>query len=159
MTTISEANVSLNSYIKEYNARFALPVHHNRSVFIAQPDPDIIYQTLAVLTPRVVDCGHCVRFQNQYYKTVGENGLVVCHRKGNERAGDPDIYRGIFCSVHRIRYICWKRSRNMKKSHGTSISAGRKRGLGSGISHHHGIPGSKKNSSGMCHMILSQKRC
>src|SRR5699024_10134389 len=82
VTTISEANVFLNSYIKEYNARFALPVHHNRSVFIAQPDLDIIHQTLAVLTPRVVDCGHCVRFQNQYYKTVGENGLAVCHRKG-----------------------------------------------------------------------------
>ena len=66
---------------------------------------------------------------------------------------------GIFCSVHRIRYMCWKRSRNMKKPHGTSISTGRKRSPGSGISHHHGIPGSEKNSSDMYHMILSQKKC
>ena len=53
----------------------------------------------------------------------------------------------------------WKRSRNMNKPHGTSISPGRKRNLGSGISHHHGIPGSEKNSSDMSHMILSQKKC
>ena len=82
INTLSEANVFLNSYIKEYNAKFALPINHNKSVFIAQPNPDIINQTLAVLTERTVDSGHCIRFENKYYKTMDAKGLQVHYRKG-----------------------------------------------------------------------------
>ena len=82
ITTIDEANVFLNSYIKEYNARFALPVHHSKSVFVMQPDSDTINQTLAILTPRTVDNGHCIKFQNKYYKTMDSNGLQVHYHKG-----------------------------------------------------------------------------
>jgi hypothetical protein len=82
ITTIHEANVFLNSYIKEYNAKFALPIHHNKSVFIQQPDLQTIHQTLAVLTPRVIDTGHCIRFQNRYYKTMDARGLQVHYRQG-----------------------------------------------------------------------------
>lgn len=82
ITTIDEANAFLNSYIKEYNARFALPVDSSRSVFVPQPDLDQIHQTLAVLTPRTVDNGHCIKFQNQYYKTMDEHGLQVHYHKG-----------------------------------------------------------------------------
>lgn len=84
ITTINEANAFLNSYIKEYNARFALPVHHSKSVFIVQPDLDSIHQTLAVLTKRKIDNGHCIRFQNRYYKTVDQRGLQVHYHKGVE---------------------------------------------------------------------------
>lgn len=82
ITTIKEANAFLNSYIKEYNAKFALPVHHNKSVFVTQPDLETIHQTLAVLTPRVVDSGHCIRFQNKYYKTVDSRGLQAHYHRG-----------------------------------------------------------------------------
>lgn len=82
VTSINEANVFLNSYIKEYNARFALPVHHNKSVFEMQPDSETINQTLAVLTPRTVDNGHCIKFQNKYYKTVDSQGLQIHYHKG-----------------------------------------------------------------------------
>ena len=82
ITTIEEANAFLNSYIKEYNARFALPVHHNKSVFVMQPDIETIDQTLAVLTPRTVDNGHCIKFQNKYYKTMDSNGLQVHYHRG-----------------------------------------------------------------------------
>jgi len=82
ITTISEANVFLNSYIKEYNAKFALPIHHSKSVFVMQPDLDQINQTLAILTPRIVDNGHCIKFQNKHYKTMDGNGLQVHYRKG-----------------------------------------------------------------------------
>lgn len=84
ITTISEANAFLNSYIKEYNARYALPVHHSRSVFVMQPDPATIDQTLAVLTPRTVDHGHCIKFQNKYYKTMDCKGLQVHYRPGTK---------------------------------------------------------------------------
>ena len=82
ITTINEANAFLNSYIKEYNARFALPVHHSKSVFVMQPDLETIDQTLAVLTPRTVDNGHCIKFQNKYYKTMDHNGRQVHYRHG-----------------------------------------------------------------------------
>ena len=82
ITTIHEANAFLNSYIKEYNARFALPVHHTKSVFVPQPDRSVIHQTLAVLTPRTVDSGHCIKFRKRYYKTMDEQGLQVYYHRG-----------------------------------------------------------------------------
>lgn len=82
ITTIHEANVFLNSYIKEYNAKFALPIHHNKSVFIPQPDLETIHQTLAILTPRIIDTGHCIKFQNKYYKTMNARGLQVHYHRG-----------------------------------------------------------------------------
>lgn len=84
ITDINEANIFLNSYIKEYNAKFALPVKDNKSVFIMQPDSDTITQTLAILTPRVVDSGHCIKFHNKFYKTMNENGLQVHFRRGTK---------------------------------------------------------------------------
>lgn len=84
INNINEANVFLNSYIKEYNAKFALPINHNKSVFVMQPDLDTIHQTLAVLTPRVVDNGHCIRFNKKYYKTLDSQGLQVHYYKGTK---------------------------------------------------------------------------
>ncbi len=84
ITTISEANIFLNSYIKEYNAKFALPIHNNKSVFEKQPDNETINQILAVITERSVDCGHCIKFQKQYYKTINEHGLQVHYHKGTK---------------------------------------------------------------------------
>lgn len=84
ITTISEANIFLNSYIKEYNAKFALPINNNKSVFEKQPDNETINQILAVLTERSVDCGHCIKFQKQYYKTINEHGLQVHYHKGTK---------------------------------------------------------------------------
>lgn len=84
ITTISEANIFLNSYIKEYNAKFALPINNNKSVFEKQPDCETINQILAVLTERTVDCGHCIKFQKQYYKTINECGIQVHYHKGTK---------------------------------------------------------------------------
>lgn len=82
VTTIKEANVFLNSYIKKHNADYALPVNHNKSVFVMQPDLETIHQTLAILTPRVVDNGHCIRFDNKYFKTMDTQGMQVHYHKG-----------------------------------------------------------------------------
>lgn len=84
ITTINEANIFLNSYIKEYNAKFALPINNNKSVFEKQPDNETINQILAVLTERSVDCGHCIKFQKQYYRTINEHGLQVHYQKGTK---------------------------------------------------------------------------
>jgi len=84
ITTIEEANLFLNHYVKEYNAKFALPIDHTKSIFVAQPDSEIINQTLAVLTERTIDSGHCIRFENKYYKTMDAHGLQIHFRRGTK---------------------------------------------------------------------------
>lgn len=84
ITNIKEANIFLNSYIKEYNANFALPINYNKSVFISQPDIETINQTLAILTPRIVDNGHCIKINNKHYKTMDSRGLQVHYHSGTK---------------------------------------------------------------------------
>jgi hypothetical protein len=42
VTNLEQANEFLNSYIKEFNAQFALPVNSTKSVFEKQPDNEKI---------------------------------------------------------------------------------------------------------------------
>lgn len=63
ITTIEAANEFLNSYIKEFNAKFSLPLNDIKSVFETQPENETINLILAVLDERTVDCGHCIQFQ------------------------------------------------------------------------------------------------
>lgn len=82
--TLSEANVFLNSYIKEYNAKFALEINLSKSVFEKQPSLEEINLILSVLTERKIDNGHCLRFQNTYFKTLDKNGHQVHFYKGTK---------------------------------------------------------------------------
>jgi len=84
ISSLSEANAFLNSHIKEHNAKFALPINHTKSVFIPQPDIETINQTLAVLAERTIDTGHCIKFDNQFYKTMDSQGLQVHYHKGTK---------------------------------------------------------------------------
>jgi len=84
ITTIEQANVFLNSYIKKYNAQFALDHNFIPSVFEKQPDEEKINLTLAVLTKRKVDNGHSVRFNKKYFRTVNTDGIQTHFYKGTE---------------------------------------------------------------------------
>lgn len=84
ITTMEEANEFLNSYIKEFNERFALPLNSIKSVFEVQPSIDKINLTLAVLCERTVDTGHCLRHSNNYYKMLDKQGLQAHYRKGTK---------------------------------------------------------------------------
>src|SRR5699024_6141461 len=82
ISTIEQANIFLNSYIKEYNAKFALSIDNIKSVFEKQPDDEKINLTLAVLSERKVDSGHCIKFKNKYFKLINQNGYPVYYHKG-----------------------------------------------------------------------------
>ena len=84
ITTIDAANKFLNSYIKEFNEKFALPIHDIKSVFEAQPELEKINLILAVLCERTVDTGHCLRHSKKYYRMIDSNGLQVHYRKGTK---------------------------------------------------------------------------
>lgn len=96
ITTIEAANEFLNSYIKEFNTQFSLPLYGTRSVFEMQPTPEKLNQILAVLQERTIDCGHCIQFQRQYYRLLTAQGQPVHYRKGTKvmviRAFDGALY-------------------------------------------------------------------
>ena len=84
ISTIDAANEFLNSYIKEFNEKFALPINNIKSVFVEQPENEKINLILAVLCERTVDTGHCLRYSNKYYRMIDSNGKQVHYRKGTK---------------------------------------------------------------------------
>jgi len=80
--TIEQANEFLIQYLKEFNAKFALPVNCNKSVFEIQPDKEKINLILSVISERKIDSGHCIKYNNKYYKLVDDQGSTTCYHKG-----------------------------------------------------------------------------
>lgn len=109
ITTIEEANEFLNSYIKEFNDRFALPINSTKSVFETQPDIKTINQTLAVLAERKIDAGHCIKFENKYYIPVTKNNTDVYLKKGMTalviKSFDNQLYVNILDQLFALREI------------------------------------------------------
>jgi hypothetical protein len=66
ITTLEQANEFLKSYLKEFNAKFALSIDNTKSVFEKQPSEEKINLILAVLTERKIDSGHSIRFNKRY---------------------------------------------------------------------------------------------
>lgn len=69
ITTIEEANkYLLEVFVSEFNKRFAMDYKKFESVFEEAPSLEKINYTLAVLTPRKIDNGNSIKFQNKYYQ-------------------------------------------------------------------------------------------
>jgi len=103
VNTLEKANEFLNSYIKEFNLQFALPIKDSKSVFEKQPDCEKINLTLAILTARKVDNGHCIKFEKAYYKPIDVHGHPVYYRKGTSgmviKAFDNQMF---FCVEEKV---------------------------------------------------------
>lgn len=82
ITTIKEANKFLKEYIQKFNKQFALCINHNKSVFEKQPDEKKINLILAVLTKRVIDKGHSIKFNNKYYRLVNRVNTPIYFNYG-----------------------------------------------------------------------------
>ena len=100
ITTIEGANEFLHSYIKKFNAKISLPIHHTKSVFVEQPSDGTINLILAVLNERTVDCGHCIRFQNQHYRMLDNRGLQVHYRNGTKTMVIQAFDGSLYCCVN-----------------------------------------------------------
>ena len=69
MTTIDKANKYLiEVFVPEFNNKFAIDYKDFNSVFIDSPSDEVINYTLAVLTPRKIDNGNSIKYQNKYYQ-------------------------------------------------------------------------------------------
>lgn len=100
ITTIDAANEFLNSYIKKFNAKFALPLDGIKSVFEKQPPAEKINLILAVLDGRTVDSGHCIQFKKQYYRMLDKRGMQVHYRKGTKVLVIHAFDGSLFCCVN-----------------------------------------------------------
>lgn len=103
--TTEQANEFLASYLKEFNAQFALNMNCIKSVFEKQPDAQRIDQFLAVITTRVVDAGHCVRFKNKYYCLIDQQGCRNDFHKGTQVMVISTLSGKLYASVHE-RIFC-----------------------------------------------------
>ncbi len=109
VSSIEEANEFLNSYIKKFNKQFALPIDNIKSVFETQPDNEKINLTLAVLSSRKIDNGSCLKYQNEYYLPVNNQGIAVHHRKGTSamviKAFNGELYSCISEQVYALELL------------------------------------------------------
>ena len=100
VTSIETANKFLNSYIKEFNAKFALHTDSIKSVFETQPSDEKINLTLAVLTQRTVDSGHCIQFNKQHYRMMDSYGMQTHYRKGTKVMVIQAYDGSLYCNVN-----------------------------------------------------------
>ena len=78
INTIEEANkYLLEVFVPNFNERFAMNYKKFESVFEEAPSIDKINYTLAILTPRKIDNGNSIKFQNKYYQPF-KNGELKC---------------------------------------------------------------------------------
>ena len=109
VTTLEQANEFLNSYIKEFNAQFALPINDIKSVFEKQPDVEKINLTLAVLINRKIDNGSCIKFRKQYYIPTNRDGIAVHYHKGTSgiviQSFDNQLYFCVNDQVYSLELI------------------------------------------------------
>lgn len=100
ITDIKAANEFLDSYINEFNAKFALPVDGTKSVFEKQPEEEKINLILAVLTQRKVDSGHCIQFQKKHYRMLDRRSHQVHYHKGTKVMVIQAYDGGLYCCVN-----------------------------------------------------------
>ena len=107
--TIEQANEFLNSYIKEFNDQFALPIDNIKSVFETQPDIEKINLTLAVIAERKIDNGSCIKYKNEYFIPTNSHGIAVHYHKGTSglviNSFDNQLYISIKDQVYSLELI------------------------------------------------------
>ena len=76
ITTIEEANKYLDEvFVTNFNKEFALDYKKFPTVFESSPSDEKINYTLAILTPRKIDNGNSIKYQNKYYQPYLDNKL------------------------------------------------------------------------------------
>jgi len=100
ITTIEEANLFLVQYLKEFNKHFALCINHTKSVFENQPDENKINLILSVLTKRVIDKGHSIKFNKKYYRLVNKVGNPIYFMNGTKCIVIKSFDNQLFATVN-----------------------------------------------------------
>ena len=76
-----------NRYRRFLLSKKCLSRDNNKSVFEKQPSEEKINLTLAILCQRVVDSGHSIKFNNEYYRFINKIGSSIYFHKGTKCTG------------------------------------------------------------------------
>jgi transposase-like protein len=109
ISTMDQANEFLESYVNEYNSQFGSKVNHTTSVFEAPPIEDKINLHLAVLSRRVINKGHHLRFNHHYYMPIDSDGKGVFYPNKTQalviKAFDNHLFVSIDEKVYALRQL------------------------------------------------------
>ena len=109
ITDIDQANVFLNSYIKEYNKKFGSKVNHTTSVFETPPSKEDINLHLAVLSHRTINKGHHFRFKNHYFMPIDSDSNDVYFATGTKilviKAFDGNLFASVGENVYALKQL------------------------------------------------------
>ena len=109
ITSIDEANKFLKQFLIKYNNKFALCINNNKSVFENQPSEEKINLTLAVLCQRVIDSGHSIKYNNNYYRLINKVGRAIYFNKGTKciviKALNGELYATVDESIFALEKI------------------------------------------------------
>lgn len=101
-------NYLVNTFIPNFNKRFALNYKKFPNAFEPSPKEDFINYTLAVLTPRKIDNGNAIKFNNKYYQPFANNNLV-CFLPHTEclviKALNEELFVSIDETVYELREL------------------------------------------------------
>lgn len=86
-------------------------------MFETQPSEETINLTLAVLTQRTVDSGHCIQFKKHYYRMLNSRGIQEHYLKGTKVMVIQAFDGSLFCSVNDKKvYVLEEIPKHEKKS-------------------------------------------
>ena len=114
ITTIEEANKYLiNTFVPNFNKKFAMDYKRFKSVFEESPTEEKINYTLAVLTPRKIDNGNSIKYNNKYYQPY-LNDELKCFKPKTEclviKAYNGDLLVSIDDKVFELRELLRNKS-------------------------------------------------
>lgn len=109
ITTMEDANKYLMEvFVPKFNKKFAMDYRKFSSVFEPSPSKEKINYILAVLTPRKIDNGNAIKFQNKYYQPY-LNDELKCFIPKTEclaiQAFDGDLLVTIDETVYELREL------------------------------------------------------
>lgn len=109
ITNIEEANEFLKSYLKKFNAHFALHLNTTKSVYEKQPTTEQINQVLAVISERKIGGGHAIKYKNKYYIPKTKADAPVYFNKGTTcliiEAFDGKQYLNVLDTLYHMEEI------------------------------------------------------
>ncbi len=109
ITKIEDANEFLKSYLKKLNDKFALRLNSTKTVFEKQPSLEKINQTLAVISPRKIDGGHCIKYKNAYYIPKTDKDVRVFFKNKTDsmviEAYDGNLYVNILDNLYLLENV------------------------------------------------------
>ena len=109
ISSIEDANKFLEHYLPKFNDQFSLHLNPTKSVFEVQPSIEKINHTLAVLSERKVDAGHCIKYKNKYYLTISPSGMTTHFKRGTTclviESFDGHLYANVLDQIYLLEQV------------------------------------------------------